>query len=708
MISSFRNAAAGGLAAAGFTTLGTLPASAQSAVFSAPLVGSIGFAAPWVLAGLATLPVLWWLMRSVPPKPQQHDFPAIRFLFNLKAEDQEPARMPWWQRQLRLAAAALAIIAFAQPQLNPDQPFKGNGPVMLVVDNDWSAAKNWDARKREIERLIDKAEQDGRKIILMTTAAPEDGGPFKITEALSAEEARRFALGISPQPWSANRAAVLDALGKDTGAGASVIWLSNGLEDAASAQFARRIGEGSAAVRVVQDDPRSAAKLLLMPEIGTDSVKVTVRRTRPGEEEKVTVIAADEKGLALGLTEVVFTRDKREAVASIDIPQELRNQLARLSIEGENTAGSVVLLDERWRRRPVGLLNSSTAEQAQPLLSESGYVEKAIGPFSDFSKGNIEELLARQLSVMVLTDSAAVDSETQKKIDRWVKEGGTLLRFAGPRLAAREDKNADPLLPLRLRSGERVLGGGTLASGKIGKVAPFAQGSPFFGLAVPEGVSIHRDVLADPGFDPELQTWAQLEDGTPLVSAKRSGEGWLVLVHTTANTKWSNLPLSGFFIDMLRAVVAHSQGASAGFGNSKALPPLKTLDSSGRLSVPSAAARALTAKAAQDGAVGPASPPGFYGTQDTRYAHNLAPAAGNLDPLVTLPASATQMTYEQAGKKSDMTGYLLGGALSLLLVDILALMAQRGLLRLPSTGGASSGSAGRSRGKPRTATPGGA
>ncbi len=37
----------------------------------------IGFAAPWVLAALAALPVLWWLLRTTPPQPAHVKFPAL-------------------------------------------------------------------------------------------------------------------------------------------------------------------------------------------------------------------------------------------------------------------------------------------------------------------------------------------------------------------------------------------------------------------------------------------------------------------------------------------------------------------------------------------------------------------------------------------------------------------------------------------------------
>ena len=134
-----------------------------------------------------------------------------------------------------------------------------------------------------------------------------------------------------------------------------------------------------------------------------------------------------------------------------------------------------------------------------------------------------------------------------------------LLRFAGPRLA----EQSDHLLPVRLRRGGRTIGG-ALSWEKPAKLAPFAAESPFAGLAIPADVTVSRQVLAEPDLDLADKTWARLADGTPLVTAEKLGQGWTVLVHTTANAEWSNLALSGLFVQMLRRVVAMSQGVAGG------------------------------------------------------------------------------------------------------------------------------------------------
>jgi hypothetical protein len=39
--------------------------------------GTLTFATPWLLLALGALPLLWWLLRAIPPAPRQVAFPAI-------------------------------------------------------------------------------------------------------------------------------------------------------------------------------------------------------------------------------------------------------------------------------------------------------------------------------------------------------------------------------------------------------------------------------------------------------------------------------------------------------------------------------------------------------------------------------------------------------------------------------------------------------
>ena len=136
------------------------------------------------------------------------------------------------------------------------------------------------------------------------------------------------------------------------------------------------------------------------------------------------------------------------------------------------------------------------------------------------------------------------------------------MRFAGPRLAAAED---DDLVPVKLRRGGRILGG-SMSWDKPQPLAAFSREGPFNGMPVPNDVTVTRQVLAEPDAALSENTWATLADGTPLVTAARRGKGLIVLFHVTGDTRWSDLPLSGSFVDMLKRIVALA-GTTAAAGS---------------------------------------------------------------------------------------------------------------------------------------------
>jgi hypothetical protein len=102
--------------------------------------------------------------------------------------------------------------------------------------------------------------------------------------------------------------------------------------------------------------------------------------------------------------------------------------------------------------------------------------------------------------------------------------------------------------------------------------------------------------LAEPDATLTERTWATLADGTPLVTAQRRGKGMIVLFHITADTRWSDLPLSGTFVEMLKRIVTFAGSitatdAGAARGPREVLPPTRILDGFGIFGPPPTPAR---------------------------------------------------------------------------------------------------------------------
>ena len=586
-------------------------------------LGSIAFGTPWLLMALAALPLLWWLLRFTPPAPKAERFPAIALLLKLAPSREDPQRMPRWLLLLRLALASAIILAFAEPVLRAPGSSDVHTPLLLALDDGDAAAGDWEARRAAALSLADEAEHNDVPVVIVTTA-PRATLPG--IERLSGKDARGRVAALTPVPWDVDRAGAATRLqSADIGTGFHVVWISDGLDRPGTEELRAALGNyGDLTVTVPQ--AMALPFVLLPPKEDASALIARVRRadsaTSVPAEGLVRASAAD--GRTLGEARFVFAPQARDAEARITLPLALRNDITRLEIVGARHAGAVVLLDESSRKRSVALVSGAVRTENQPLLSDLYFLERALKPYTSLTRGTIATLATPDRAIMMLADVGQITGADHETLARWVERGGTLVRFAGPRMAAQ----SDDLIPVQLRHGGRTLGGALTWESPQGMGA-FAANGPFAGLTPSQDVKVRRQVLAEPTPDLGAKTWAQLADGTPLVTAERRGEGLVVLVHVTANTDWSDLPLSGLFVDMMRRLVALSHGRVSAGGNRQAagleglLAPYRLLDAFGALANPPEGVRPLDLAKDMSAPAGPDHPPGFYGPADTPIAYNL-------------------------------------------------------------------------------------
>ena len=202
---------------------------------------TVAFLSPWLLVALVVLPAIWLLLRAVPPQPQRIVFPATRILKGLQAGEQTPHHTPWWLTALRMLAAALVILAFAEPVLDR-QPARltARGPLVLAMDNGWAAAAHWQEHSREALRLIEEAERAGSPVLLAPTVKDARAAPPRLR---SGREARDALAALVPQPVAparAETAAAIEVALAGQGA-ANIVWLSDGIAGPDGPAFAARL-----------------------------------------------------------------------------------------------------------------------------------------------------------------------------------------------------------------------------------------------------------------------------------------------------------------------------------------------------------------------------------------------------------------------------------------------------------------------------------
>uniref|UniRef100_UPI001CD4E86F BatA domain-containing protein n=1 Tax=Xinfangfangia pollutisoli TaxID=2865960 RepID=UPI001CD4E86F len=596
-------------------------------------LGPLGFVTPWLLWGLVALPILWLLLRAVPPAPIRRRFPGVALLLGLKDEDAETDKTPWWLLLLRMAAVAAVIAGFAGPILNPEPKASGNGPLLVVLDGGWADARDWARRVERAGQLLQDAGRDGRTVaVIRLTDAPQDV-VFQTADAWAGRVA-----AMEPAAWAPR--ALQDWAEKLPAEGFDTVWLSDGLAHEGREALAA-VFQDKGALSVIE----SPRPLFALHPAGFEDGKVVVRASRlpAGDPVQIEVLARgpDPAGITreLARTTLSFAAGMAQAEAVMDMPPELRNRVQRFEIAGLRNAGAVSLTDDSLKRRKVALIAPGPAQEGLQLLSPTHYLRQALAPVADLIEGSIQDAVLAGPDVVILADVARLAPAEQVALEAWVEKGGLLLRFAGPRMAASDLARGeeDPLLPVRLREGGRTVGG-AMSWGEPKKLAPFPETSPFFGLSLPDDVEVREQILAQPDPDLSERTIAALQDGTPLVTRKALGEGSVVLVHVTANAEWSSLPLSGLFVQMLERLAVSTRPASPEAGDlaGQVWVPELVLDVWGAEQDAGTLAGVegeVLAQALAEGP-GPAQPPGLYAGADRRVALNVIGAGTQLQAAV--------------------------------------------------------------------------
>ncbi|NDW53742.1 DUF4159 domain-containing protein [Aliiroseovarius sp. PrR006] len=642
----------------------------------------IGFTAPLLLLGLIALPVIWWLLRAVPPAPRKQVFPAVTLLLGLEDKTAQADRTPWWLLFLRLLAVAAMIIGFAGPVLNSGDSLNRTGRLLIFVDDYWQAASDWSQRMQVIDARLEKAQAAARPVSVVMASSVGQEDVDQVTVWQTADAWMTALPGQSPVAWDVPYAVTRDWA--QAQGSADVLWISDGVKRAGRSgliSFFEQMG----ALEVLE--PPAARFGLLPATLDGGDLVLSVLSTGPAPATELTVeaLGPDPEGIERVLLSapVAFDSGANRTELRLTVPSELRNRIDRMQIADHRAAGAVTLADDSLRRRRVALLNTVGEREGLELLSPLHYLREALVTTAEtIELPALSELIKAGPDVIILPDVASFSDADRAALNDWVTDGGLLLRFAGPQLASSDlgHGEEDTLLPVRLRAGGRVVGG-AMSWGDPRALAPFAEDSPFFGLPVPDDVQIEAQILAQPGPDLADRTIATLSDGTPIVTRRALGAGQVVLFHVSANAEWSSLPFSGLFVQMLERLAVSSQGSVRDGAALKGTTwvAIHVLDGFGQLSPQDAVAGVPGPKLADP--AGPDLPPGLYADGDRVQAVNVLRADSVLTradwPANLTPSWQVEKTQQAFGP------WLLALALVLGALDILLTLWLAGRL-LPS------------------------
>ena len=641
---------------------------------------NLAFLNPWVLSGLAVLPVLWFLLRITPPAPKLITLPTTRFLAGLIPETQTPDRTPWWILLLRLLIAALVLLALSHPVYNPAGQLPGTGPVRLVIDNGWAAAQVWDKQIRAAQESIAQAGREKREIYILTTAAAPGGDIPAAFGPLAHSQADGILKGLKPLPWAADYKK-LKQYTIDHPAQASLhsFWFGHGLDEGGFEELAAALND-QGGLTYTRPAPENLPLALKPPEDTSYNLEIAVDAPDGiAENLPVSVQALTEDGRVLDIQSQVLNTAKLPQTFTFDVPEVMRNEISSFRISNHQGVGGLFILDERFRKRSVGIVGPAEDAETKPFIEASYYLKRALEPYTTLHMGSIDDVLENAPSVIILPDIGAMPAHTLNQLEQWVREGGLLLRFAGPKMTESQGNAFLTPLPLRLNARSTE---GNLSWENPPKLKEFPAASPLNGLKIAEDIAVRRQILPEAAQDLEAKTWASLDDGTPLITASSLDKGMLVMIHTTASPEWSDLALSGVYVEILRRIVSLSGKSQAQLSqDAGSMQPVWVFDGFGAIQKPDSTAHPIAATEFSATAPGPTHPPGLYGRGSFQQALNLGNHLGALKTPGAMPLGVRAQEYGSQYEQ-DLMPLILYAALALLLFDWLIIIIMMTELRI--------------------------
>ena len=530
----------------------------------------MGFVAPFLLAGLATLaiPVLIHLIQR--EKKRVVEFPSLMFLRRIPYQSVRRRRIRHWSLLLlRLAALALIVAAFARPffrrQALAAATQNGAREVVILLDTSYSMeyGDRWSKARAAARDAIDKLSPGDKASLVLF------GSGAEVVVRSSADRARLTSAvaAASTGPGATRFAPALKVAGGLLGESAlprkEAILISD---------FQRRGWEQTPG----RDDVRLPDKAVLttVPIASGETANlaatpVSLQRTRFENQDRVAVTAgvvnhstrASRAQLALELN--------GQQIQSLPVDVEANGSasvtFSPFTVSSRNMRGTVRLPPDGLARDNTFDFVVSPADAVHAVVvnrsgaeREALYIDRALSigeaprvDAADRTVDTVSDADLRSATVVILND-VPVSESLAERLGRYVTGGGGLLVAAGPH-ATWPAKVADVLPAMPASIVDRT-------SGPPSRLGALEYSHPVFDLfrAPRSGDFSSARFYGYRAVDPQpTQALARYDDGAPALLERKPGAGRVLLWTSTLDLGWNDMPVKPVFLPFLHTTTKY-------------------------------------------------------------------------------------------------------------------------------------------------------
>jgi len=244
-------------------------------------------------------------------------------------------------------------------------------------------------------------------------------------------------------------------------------------------------------------------------------------------------------------------------------------------LEGDSFADDNAFHSIVQVRNQLNVLLIDGSPGSEPLSGAADFLEIALTPHT-VAAATLKDLIRtkkielrkirnedlRQQEVIIMADVEKLQGHTQNEIDKFVKEGGGLLVFAGP------ECDLDWYNREFYRKGQGLYPSAIKGQARADSDAPPAR--ILMQRFTHPAALYFNDARAGRLQDAEFRHWFEftpqgdqtqrifnLDRNVPLMIEKKYGRGRVIAAATTANAEWSNLPLQPFFVPLMQRLTTY-------------------------------------------------------------------------------------------------------------------------------------------------------
>ncbi|MBN8646846.1 MAG: DUF4159 domain-containing protein [Caulobacterales bacterium] len=526
---------------------------------------SLQFLSPIALFVLVALPIIYIVSRFVPKPPKSINFGAIFILKNIIAPRPIPKHAPLWLKILRLFLAGIFILACAMPILqNPNSAKIISKDILLVIDDDVANANEFNQIKNELKNFIDIESTKNNALKLVV----QNCNSKTLNPINSPQNAKNYIDTIIPKPIICDKGNYIKTLG-DIRENYRVIYIANNvnqLNDAKFFEILNRISNGDLIIR----RPNINFAIIESANIEKNGLRLNIISN--GQfSKKITIFGENSK--------VLISNNIHNGGNFIEISQNILRMAQYLKIEGQNNAAATYIIDA-FNRRPL-ILTPKANSSDQPLLSDANFINSAMEIIGDVKnyEGKIDFKAAP--NAIIFGDVENFDDVETNALMQYLKNGGTIIRFLGPKSLSKEES---PFFTAPINLVPHILSTGFAVENL--SIAPLPKNSIFSDIEFPQKINIGQSILLKSANN-DAKTLINLSDGAPLLSMREIGAGKLYMFHTSAAPIWSDIGLSNLQLAFLKRIILQTSAKAIPASTLEAnviLRPRIVIDENGNLS----------------------------------------------------------------------------------------------------------------------------